>query len=35
MGIFSKCGYGDGYYDTLPNGYPLPLKVRKTTRRGG
>jgi len=24
MGIFLKCGYGDGHYGTLPNRYPLP-----------
>ncbi|AES60826.1 hypothetical protein MTR_1g071320 [Medicago truncatula] len=23
-GIFYKRGYGDGYYSTLPVGYPLP-----------
>jgi hypothetical protein len=23
-GIFYKRGYGDGYYSTLPIGYPLP-----------
>jgi len=27
MGIFSKRGYGDGHYGTLPNGYPLPSLI--------
>jgi len=31
MGIFSKRGYGDGHYGTLPNGYPLPSLNRETT----
>jgi len=27
-GIFSKYGYGDGHYSTLPIGYPLPSLIR-------
>jgi len=29
-GIFHKCGYGDGYYSTLPIGYPthwVPIAI--------
>jgi len=32
-GIFSKCGYGDGHYSTLPIGYPLPSLVLADTKR--